>query len=80
MQIPWQELDAATLDNLITEIVTRDGTDYGEVEMSTPEKLAQVKRLLKAKQMTIVYDDATETCGLMSLEDALRMEKLAAEQ
>jgi len=72
MQIPWQELDAATLDSLLSEIVTRDGTDYGEVEMATSEKVAQVKRLLKAKQLALVYDEASESCGLMSTEALAR--------
>ncbi len=30
MIVPWQELEPDTLDNLIQEFVSRDGTDYGE--------------------------------------------------
>ena len=31
MHIPWDALDAETLTRLLSEIVTRDGTDYGAV-------------------------------------------------
>ena len=30
MIIPWEQLPAATLDNLIESFVLREGTDYGE--------------------------------------------------
>ena len=30
--IPWQELEVATLENLIETFVLREGTDYGEQE------------------------------------------------
>lgn len=66
VKIPWESLDADTLNNLLCEIVTRDGTDYGEHEISTEEKVAQVKRLLKEKKMVIVFDENTESCGLMN--------------
>ncbi len=72
-QIPWEALDAETLNNLLREIVTRDGTDYGEHEISTDEKVAQVKRFLKEKKMVIVFDGNTESCGLMSAEEARRL-------
>ena len=34
MIVPWQEPEPETLDNLIQEFVSRDGTDYGEQEYS----------------------------------------------
>lgn len=37
MLVPYQDLAPETLDSLIESIVLRDGTDYGEVEMSLTE-------------------------------------------
>lgn len=33
MMVPWDQLSAEALRGLIEEFVTRDGTDYGEVEV-----------------------------------------------
>ena len=34
MLIPWQALEPDTLNNLIEYFVLREGTDYGEQEVS----------------------------------------------
>ena len=47
MIVPWQEIPPETLDNLIEEFVTRDGTDYGEQEIRTDTKVAQVREQLR---------------------------------
>lgn len=38
MIIPWQEISADALSNLIREFVLREGTDYGESEVSLEQK------------------------------------------
>ncbi len=43
------------------EFVTRDGTDYGEVEVSLDAKVAQVHSQLKSDEAVIVFDQKTET-------------------
>ncbi|MBG32243.1 MAG: hypothetical protein CL552_04000, partial [Alcanivorax sp.] len=39
--VPWKDLPADTLTNLIEEFVTRDGTDYGDQEIPTATKVEQ---------------------------------------
>ncbi|MGL5266903.1 MAG: YheU family protein, partial [Plesiomonas shigelloides] len=34
MIIPWQQLEPETLNNLLESFVLREGTDYGQQEMS----------------------------------------------
>nr|WP_040296742.1 YheU family protein [Alcanivorax hongdengensis] len=68
MIVPWQELAADTLDNLLQEFVTRDGTDYGEQEISTATKVEQVRRQLTKGQSLLVFDSATETVTVMTRE------------
>ena len=68
MIVPWQEIPAATLDNLIEEFVTRDGTDYGEREIATATKVEQVRAQLKRGDAAVVFDDATETVSIFNRE------------
>ncbi|HDL5154992.1 TPA: YheU family protein, partial [Mannheimia haemolytica] len=38
MIIPWQELEESTLHNILDSFILREGTDYGERELSLAEK------------------------------------------
>ena len=55
MRIPWQELDAETLNNLLESVVLREGTDYGEQELSFNAKVEQLRERLKRGDAVIVY-------------------------
>lgn len=66
--IPWQEIAVETLDNLIAEFVTRDGTDYGCHEVSTEQKVDQVKSLLKIKHYVIVFDTDAQQSNIVTME------------
>lgn len=66
LRIPHQELSCDTLDALIEEFVTRDGTDISD----SPRSLEQVRRLLDAGQAVIAFDEETETCNILLRDDA----------
>jgi len=51
MIIPWQDIAPETLENLIKEFVLREGTDYGDVEISLQSKIDQVKQQLQLNQL-----------------------------
>ena len=68
MKIPYQSLDPETLQSLLGEIVTRDGTDYGAVELTLEQKIDQALCALKAGKVCIKYDVLTETCSLVMQE------------
>jgi Uncharacterized protein conserved in bacteria len=61
MIIPWQDLPAATLDNLIESFVLREGTDYGEESFSLAEKVAQVRQQLERDDVVILYSELHES-------------------
>ena len=65
LKIPYEQLNPDTLHGVIEEFVTRDGTDYGEVEVSLETKISQVLRQLKSGKAVIVFDQATETCNIL---------------
>lgn len=61
MIIPWEQLPQATLENLIESFVLREGTDYGEAEISLNEKVEQVKLQLKAGEVIILFSELHES-------------------
>lgn len=69
--VPAEQLSAEALTGLIEAFINREGTDYGEVEWSLEEKVAQVRELLRRREVAIVFDPLTESCTLVSRE-ALR--------
>lgn len=56
MLIPHRQLSPEALRGLIEEFVTREGTDYGSIEFSLSEKVAQVMTQLDSGQAVIVWD------------------------
>ena len=64
MDIPWQQLQPDTLQALIEEFVSRDGTDYGAREVDHESKIKQVHQLLKSGKIKLVFDPETESCDL----------------
>ncbi|WP_105169363.1 YheU family protein [Pseudoalteromonas sp. T1lg23B] len=66
MIVPYQQLDATTLDNLIEHYVLREGTDYGEQEFSTEAKVEHVRAQLKSGEALIVYSQLHESVNIVS--------------
>lgn len=65
MIVPWQELAPETLDNLIEEFVSRDGTDYGEQEYSLAQKVAQVRRALAGGEASLIFSERSGQCNIV---------------
>ncbi|MBV2130860.1 YheU family protein [Arsukibacterium indicum] len=72
MIIPYHQLDQDTLNNLIEYYVLREGTDYGEQEVSLPQKVTAVRRQLKSGEVVIVYSELHETVNLMPKQQFLK--------
>ncbi|KNC65819.1 YheU family protein [Pseudoalteromonas ardens] len=66
MIIPYQQLDPATLSNLIEHYVLREGTDYGDSEISTERKVEQVHAQLKSGEALLVYSELHESVNIVS--------------
>lgn len=64
MIIPWQEIAGDTLENLIKEFVLREGTDYGEMEITLQDKIDQVKHQLAQGEAVIVFSELHETVDI----------------
>lgn len=68
MNIPWQDIDPDTLNNLIEYFVLREGTDYGEHEKSLSEKVDDVKSQLIAGSAIIVWSELHETLDIKKVK------------
>lgn len=69
MIIPWQEIEADTLNNLIKEFVLREGTDYGQSEITIDQKVEQVQGQLKTGDAVIVFSELHETVDIKLKRD-----------
>ncbi len=71
VKIPYDQLSPEALHGVIEEFVTRDGTDYGEVEVPLETKVAQVLAQLKSGKAVIVFDQEAESCTVLRSDDPL---------
>jgi uncharacterized protein len=58
-------LEAATLRALIEDFVTRDGTDYGNVEVPLEQRVANVLAQLKNGKAVISFDPPTGSATIV---------------
>ena len=69
VKILYDQLSPESLNGVIEEFVTRDGTDYGENEVSLETKISQVQNQLKSGKAVIVFDNRLETCTILKSDD-----------
>lgn len=63
--IPHRDLSADALRGVVESFVLREGTDYGEREVSLEEKVAQVLRQLERGEVQIVFDAELESVHIV---------------
>lgn len=69
MIIPPESLSIDTLDNILEEFISREGTDYGETELSLEQKLALLRPQIMRREVLIVYDDQQQSVNLVHRND-----------
>lgn len=75
MLIPYQDLDLDTLHNLIEYFILREGTDYGEHEVSLAEKTEKVLLQLKHGSVVILYSELSDSVTLVHKEQINSMQQ-----
>jgi uncharacterized protein len=63
--IPYRNLSATALRGVLESFVLRDGTDYGEREVSLDRKVAQVLQQLERGEAQIVFDPVVESVDIV---------------
>ena len=61
VEVPYGELSADLLNAVIESFVLREGTDYGEKELSLEDKVGRVIGQLKRGEARIVFDPKSES-------------------
>ena len=75
--IPVNKLSTEALQGIIQEFISRNGTDYGEIEASPDTKFRQVKSKLENGLAVLIYDDEFETTNIFLANDPI-LKKLDA--
>ena len=65
MLINYLDLEPATLDNLIEHFILREGTDYGDHEISLAEKSQEVLKQISCGDVVILYSELSESITLL---------------
>ena len=68
MIIPLEQINEETLTAIIEDFILREGTDYGVIDASKADKIAQVKLQLKQGSAVIVYSELHESVNILPRE------------
>ena len=68
--VPLQRLQGDILQALLEEFASRDGTDYGEHELSLAQKTTALQKQLEQGELQILYDADSEQWDLVPTEQA----------
>jgi uncharacterized protein YheU (UPF0270 family) len=69
--IPINRLSPGALQGVIEEFISREGTDYGEREVSSETSFEQVRHKLGKGLAVLVYDDETETTNIFLADNPI---------
>ena len=70
VMVPQQRLQADVLQSLLEDFCSRDGTDYGERELTQEEKVGRLQRQLDDGDLQILYDLDSEQWDLVPSDQA----------
>lgn len=70
-RIPVNKLSTEALQGVIEEYISRDGTDYGDIEASRATKFRQVKDKLEKGLAVLIFDDETQTTNIFLHDDPI---------
>lgn len=69
--IPINRLSSEALQGVIEEFISREGTDYGEIEASPEISFRQVKHKLENGSAVLIFDDETETTNIFLADNPI---------
>ena len=63
--VPTQRVEAQSLQALLEEFASRDGTDYGERELSLEQKARELQLQLERGELVLLYEVEAEQWDLL---------------
>jgi len=71
--VPLQRLEADVLQALLEEFASRDGTDYGERELTLEQKVGELRMQLGRGELTLLYETDSEQWDLLPEDQASQL-------
>jgi len=68
MIIPLEQLSDEVLRAIIEEFILREGTEYGDINITKEAKISQVKKQLELGSAVLVYSELYETVNILPSE------------
>jgi len=65
VEVPYTDLSPEALRGVVESYVLREGTDYGEQEITLEQKVAQVLSHLVRGKARVMFDPETETVTIV---------------
>ena len=65
MIISFEDIEVETLRALVESFILRNGTDYGDDEVSLSKKTEQILNQIHSGKILITYSELHETCDLI---------------
>jgi len=65
MEIPFEALSPEAQHGVIDNFIQREGTDYGQGDVSYDSKIQQVRKQIETGKVRIVYEPDTGTVTLL---------------
>ena len=65
LEIPYTQINPDTLQRMIQEFVSRDGSDWAEVGCTLEDKVEQVLVQLHSKKIKVVFDLRSQTANFV---------------
>lgn len=75
--IPADELRPETLQAVLEEFVTREGAVHGHRDVPVESQISTLLRQVRSGAAMIVYDEATESCGVVTAEQLKQLRSLS---
>lgn len=74
IEVPWRSLSDDALRGVIEDFVTRDGTDYGEVETTLEQRVSAIKHQLEQNKLVVIFDNYLSNIQITNLDDWRQMQ------
>ena len=68
VQVPLNRLSEDVFQALLEEFASRDGTDYGAVELTLEQKAGNLRRQLEKEEVAILFDTESEQWDLVAAD------------
>ncbi|HPI39858.1 MAG TPA: YheU family protein [Pseudobdellovibrionaceae bacterium] len=75
IEISPEQLSKEALWGVIENFILREGTDYGQIEMTFEKKAEQVQKQIEKGEIKIVFDLTSESVSLLTAADFRRRYK-----